>query len=70
MGDVGEGKGETQDIEQVTEELGDTLPGLLPPHQASRRCLCVSVIRGTDAALTVENGEPLFDVEVEYEDKE
>jgi hypothetical protein len=66
VGDVGEGKGETQDIEQVTEELGDTLPGLLPPHQAS---LCVSVIRGTDAALTVENGEPLFEVEVEYEDK-
>ena len=52
-----------RDIERTSEELGGPLLGLLPPHLASRRCVSgMSVVM----QLTVDNGEPLF--EVEYED--
>jgi hypothetical protein len=38
-GDAREGKGMSQDAERVAEELGDLLPGLLPPHLNAWRCV-------------------------------
>ena len=38
-GNAGEGEGAPQDAEQAAEDLGDPLPGLLPPHHDARRCV-------------------------------
>ncbi len=62
-GDAGEGEGTSQDAEWAAEELGDPLPGLLPPHLNAGQC--VLGMRNVDAVHR-RNGEPLF--EVEYKD--
>jgi hypothetical protein len=47
-GNAGEGEGASQDAEWAAEDLGDSLPGLPPPHHDSRHC--VPGVRGGDAA--------------------
>ncbi len=63
VSDSGEGEGMSQDAEQVAKKLGDSLPGLPTRHNAARHVFraCVVVTQ-----LTIENGEPLFEVEYEY----
>ncbi len=39
VGNAGEGEGTSQDAEQAAKKLGDPLPGLLPQHHATRRCV-------------------------------
>ena len=62
-GTSGEGKGASENTTWLAEKLGGPLPRLLPPHLPARQCIpaCTVVTQ-----LTIENGEPLF--EVEYED--
>ena len=47
-GDAGKGKGTSRDAKWAAEELGDPLPGLLPPHHEAWRC--VPGVCGGDAA--------------------
>ncbi len=63
MGDAGEGEGASEDAEQVAKKLGDPLPGLSYDIMWHGNVLRVCAVV---TQLTIENGEPLF--EVEYKD--
>ena len=47
-GNAGKGEGTSQDDEWASDELGDPLPGLPPPHHDARRC--VPGVHGVDTA--------------------
>ena len=63
-GNAGEGEGATWDIEKVDEELGDPLQEVFCRHISLHGNVFQACVVVTQ--LTVENNEPLF--EVEYED--
>jgi len=54
------------DTKWPAEELGDPFPGLPPPHLPARQHIPGVICCDAAHQLTIENGEPLF--EVKYED--